>query len=522
VAHGGFLIPNAGTVTEPLLSEPDKIDFSTIANARWGVLSGCQVTGQGSSQINVAPGAVMVNGKFVYVSATPLTVSIPTGLSKFDLILVNDAGVPYVLPGEESSDPFFPDPPVAATLLAAVYCKSGLSLSDFVIDKRKFLAPALLSNIGPDDDLIRNFKGPGTSASAPLQDYYRVQGDGRTVWDDTSLSRSGARTLLVEDNLVARTGLTAQTVTTVSMAASGDVQARNLRRGTSLPTDKNPGDFFQNITSGKVYIANFGPQGQSQWDEVATFSHMIPVGTVIQSLEVPARMEPLGWLSMDGNKDVLEIDFPLLFNVATLSPYVSGIAPNRIMRLPDLTSRLIMPSFSATGVGLVGPGNRTTNTYTLAEENIPLHHHSVNPSATTVTPAGIIQASTGAHNHILPDHSHKDTETPHTHDNGLATLSGATVVPMNPNDAGSSSTQVLTPPYAGKKHWPTGTGYASVQGGGISGSIPTISGGTHPHPFDGTPQTHDHDAVQATYGQQNPTPINFTPNYFTMYFYIRA
>jgi hypothetical protein len=523
VAHGGFLIPNAGTVTEPLLSEPDKVDFNTMANARWGVLSGCQVTGQGSSQINVAPGTAMVNGKFVYVStpATPLTVSIPTGLSKFDLILVNDAGVPYVYPGEESADPFFPDPPVAATLLAAVYCKSGQNLADYVIDKRKFLAPALLSSIGPDDDLIRNFKGPGATESAPLQDYYRVRGDGRTVWEDTTLSRSAVKTLLVEDNLVARSMLSAESVTAVGISATGDIQGRNLRRGTSLPVEKNLGDFFQNYEKGKAYLANHGPRGELQWDEIATMGHMIPVGTVIMSVEVPARMEPLGWLPMNG-RTAMEVDFPQLFTLSQLAPYISGYAPTRLMTIPDMTSRFPLASFSEANVGKVGPGDRTTNTYTLAEENIPLHDHAVNPSAAAVTPAGIIQATTGTHIHTLPDHSHKDTETPHTHDNGLAVLVGATVTPMDPLDAGTSTTQVLTPPYTGKKHWPTGTGYASVKGGGVTTPIPTIPGGPHGHPFEGTKQNHDHDALQATYGQHPPAPINFTPNYFTLFFYIRS
>ena len=109
VAHGGFLIPNAGTVSEPLLSEPDRIDFNTIAHARWGVLTGCRVTGSGQNNINVAPGTAMVNGKFVYVAgSTDLQVSIPTGLAKFDLIAVNDSRRALGHPGQGVQRPVLP------------------------------------------------------------------------------------------------------------------------------------------------------------------------------------------------------------------------------------------------------------------------------------------------------------------------------------------------------------------------------------------------------------------------------
>lgn len=524
VAHGGFLIPNAGTVTEPLLSEPDRVDFNTAAQNRWGVLNGCQVTGIGSNQVKVSPGSAMVNGRFVYVTDTDLSVTVPTGLSKFDLILVNNAGVAYVLPGKESNDPFFPDPPVTATILAAVYCKPGLNLADYVIDKRKFLAPALMASILPGDDLIRNFKAPGATAGDPLQDYYRVYGDGKTVWlNDTIVTRSGVASLQVENNLSVKTALAAKTVSAEGISATADIQARNLRRATTPPLVPNKGDIWQNTNTGSVYIANPAPVGGLEWDEIATMGNMLPPGTVIMSMEAPARMEAKGWLQMNG-RTVLEVDWPSLFTIASLVAYTSGFAPNRVITLPNLTSRVIMPIFTAAGIGKFGPViggvERTTNTYVLTATDIPEHSHAVDATATAVTPRGIIQATTGTHEHLLPDHSHADTETPHFHNMGVATVA-ATVTPVV-DGAAVGANAVITPVYTGKEVSKTTSDLALIKVGAVTAPIPKIQGGPHAHPFEGTPQTHDHDMVQATYGKAPPNPVNFTPNYFTMYYYIRT
>ena len=47
--HDGFFVPNAQDVAKPELAEPDRIDFNTIAHARWGVINGCLVTVAGST-----------------------------------------------------------------------------------------------------------------------------------------------------------------------------------------------------------------------------------------------------------------------------------------------------------------------------------------------------------------------------------------------------------------------------------------------------------------------------------------
>src|SRR5262245_4858016 len=230
VNHGGFLVPNASGVADPLLAEPDRIDFNTLGNARWGVLTGCEVSGSGATSVAVADGTAMVNGKFVYVEGTTVAVSIPSGSSKFDLIVVDDKGVVGVREGRESTDPVYPDPLTTQTVLAAVYCKTGLNISDYVIDKRKFLQPALLTKIGPTADLIRNFANPGATSSDPLVNYVRMYGDGHIVWlNDTHLYRKNVGELQVKDNLRVTQEVSADVVLARDVTASRDVTGLNLR-----------------------------------------------------------------------------------------------------------------------------------------------------------------------------------------------------------------------------------------------------------------------------------------------------
>ena len=62
VQHNGFIIPNAQDVSNTILAEPDKIDFNTVADARWGVISGCAIGEQGPLALTVGSGVAVVNG----------------------------------------------------------------------------------------------------------------------------------------------------------------------------------------------------------------------------------------------------------------------------------------------------------------------------------------------------------------------------------------------------------------------------------------------------------------------------
>ena len=149
VAHNGFLIPNAQDVSQTVLAEPDKIDFNTIADARWGVVSGCAIGEQGPLALTIGAGVAVVNSKLVPVRGGTVTLSQPTTGARFINILVDDGGVIRTVDGTATADPVFPDVPVTHTLLATVYASTdSVSLQDFVVDKRKFLTPALFSNVG--------------------------------------------------------------------------------------------------------------------------------------------------------------------------------------------------------------------------------------------------------------------------------------------------------------------------------------------------------------------------------------
>ena len=229
-----------------------------------------------------------------------------------------------------------------------------------------------------------------------MQDYYRVLGDGKTTWsNDTVVERSAEKTLSVSDNLNVKTALTTKTLAGESVNLTGDITARNLRRSATMPANPNLGDFWQNTDTGTGYICNPALQGGLEWDEIATLGNMLPPGTVIMSLESPTRMINKGWLPLNGY-EATELLYPAIFTVAAMAPFISGIPPNRVMQLPDLTSRFILPAFSVSTVGLAGPliGGRLRpdNNIKLTENNIPEHHHDVNATAETITPKGTIQS----------------------------------------------------------------------------------------------------------------------------------
>jgi hypothetical protein len=148
VLHQGFFVPNAQDVAKPELAEPDRIDFNTVAHARWGVINGCLVTVTGSTATATA-GTALVNGVLVNVEAGQ-NVHVGAGgvQDRFDIVGVNDLGKLVGIGGSESLDPVFPDVPLTVTALAAVMCTAGGgSYADNVIDKRKFLPDSLLTKI---------------------------------------------------------------------------------------------------------------------------------------------------------------------------------------------------------------------------------------------------------------------------------------------------------------------------------------------------------------------------------------
>lgn len=517
VKHGGFIIPNAGDVSEPVLAEPDRIDFNTLANDRWGVLTGCLVAAQSTGLLSVQDGTAMVNGRFVVVTGrADLQVTIPSGAPKFDLVVVDDNGTPMVIPGTQSNSPVLPDPTPNQTVLAAVYCVSGKPLTDFVIDKRKFLAPNLLTKVDPTDDLIRNFDSVAADPLDPPSNWYRVLGNGETIWlNDTRLARSKQGTLKVSDNLEVRTGVSAGLLaSTGDVSAVGNVTGKNLRRAVGASEAKAPtlADLWQDPGTGMVYIGKM-ISGIMQWDQIATMGNFMPPGTIINSLVGPTRMAEAGWLALNGTTRVSEDAYPNIFGVTALQKFCTGVSPHRIMDLPNLTRRIMMTDF--TNVAVYGPAARAAgNVIKLSVAQLPQHDHATKTgNAGGFTPSGQVQSS-GVHGHTGVTHAHQTTDPGHPHSVAVANLVGATVANGAPTDA----VAVLTPNATGRQRVNIDEAYTNLV---IKDTTPPVGGGAHPHPVVLA-------KVDPHYHNMPPTPvgtgagIDISPDYFTVYTYVHA
>jgi hypothetical protein len=154
-AHGGFIIPNAEGSASTKMAEPDQVDFNTLGNGRWGVVSGCSVSITGTIAAIGTPGIAVVDGSIVNVSSgQSVTLGAGGSQPRFDLVGVNAAGSIVSVSGTPAADPVYPDVPVDVTILAAVFCPVGSSTFNlFLSDKRKFFQPVFVSTgTGTDTD----------------------------------------------------------------------------------------------------------------------------------------------------------------------------------------------------------------------------------------------------------------------------------------------------------------------------------------------------------------------------------
>jgi microcystin-dependent protein len=527
VAHTGFLIPNAKDVASTVLAEPDKIDFNTIANARWGVVEGCAVTPQGGNLIAVSAGTAVVNGKLVTVSAKPnVPVSVPNSQFRFDLICVNDAGTVQVEPGQTLDDPVFPDPQPNQTVLAAVYCSSTSSdYSSNIIDKRKFLSASLFAKMPVGDELIRNLNATGN--------HYRVTGGGTTTWeDDTTLRRSSAETLEVgNDFRVLRNLYVGKDIRGLGgIKVDGYVDAQNLQRGNSVPLTGTPGDIFQHTTTGRLWLW-VGPAAGGAWQELSTSASSVPVGTIIMSMAPPATLAPFGWVPMDGSK-IYEDKYPGLFALPALAGnIIAGPAP-RAMNMPNMQQRF--PFIDHTRPNKTG--GKTDSTVTLSVTHLPSHKHNIGGGGTTAktgTYAGFTPivniASSGDHEHTLTaggKHAHRIQDPKHRHiaaDDTTGT--GRQIIACHPDgtnklDAlfndGSHTWSVM--PYT----WtmPHETNITILQD--LSEHSHEVTGGAHTHiaGIAGNQGSHYHDISESAVG--DGTAFSVQPAYFACYAYIKG
>ena len=438
VHHGGFLVPNAPDVNDPVMAEPDRIDFNTVAHGQYGVIEGCQVLVD-VRKATTTGGTAIVNGKLVAVRYGEVNLTTGGEQDRFDLIVTDDKGTLTAIQGTPAIDPVFPDTPVDTTLLAAVFCPSNTGdFNENIVDKRKFLSKALLTKINPNDMLVQSRNGMGN--------VFTINGQGDMEWTgasgerptmptgtDAKLFRLSPGTLRIEDTLQVKVGLHVEgnggiTTSLGQIWAAGRISGSNLRSGPATPITAYPlaplGTIWQQ-DDGRIWVKQ-----TSGWVEIASIANAAPVGTIIQSLNDPDSMLAMGWVPMRGNS-VSEDQFPNLFTLTALTDgRATGSEPHRTMILPNLTNRIMLTNFDQPGL-LSG-----SNTRTLTVANLPAHKHN-----TAVQQGGkrAVTGSTvpaGGHRHIIEDsggHVHGNRDDGHAHagfDLNGQVMSAVVVVPM--------------------------------------------------------------------------------------------
>lgn len=392
VLHEGFFVPNAATVSNPRMAEPDKVDFSTAANSRWGVVEGCNVTCS-TTTVHVDVGTIVVNGAMKPVAETTITIPGGDANDRFDLIAVNDGGNVIILSGTPAVDPVFPDVPLTATILAAVFCATTGPYDDNVIDKRKFLPKSLLTKVAATIPLVQNRNGAG--------DYFKMTGDGTMLWANGVVSAAiDADALHVSKKLITE-GFTASTIATGLLAASGLVTGSNLSQTVPRPASAPIGAIYQDPANGVPSYYD-----GAAWQSISSADVLLPPGTVVTSILLPNHMP--GWVPLDGNP-IPEASAPRLFTIAELSPFITGTAGNRTMNLPSSINRVLMGGQTAFATG-------GKDKVTLTAGQVPRHKHNVKtviagggPVSGKTAPGGrhIHTVSGGQHFHLISDPGHR-------------------------------------------------------------------------------------------------------------------
>lgn len=139
-------VPNEAEAAFRVQAGLTRGDFEIMAaaDAGTGVVSGCAVTAQAvpDASVAVAAGTGVVGNADVAVAAGNVAVGGAGGADRFDLVVVNSAGVKSVVAGAESATrPVFPNIPSGSFVLAAVYrpVGAGTVLPTHIVDKRAFV-----------------------------------------------------------------------------------------------------------------------------------------------------------------------------------------------------------------------------------------------------------------------------------------------------------------------------------------------------------------------------------------------
>jgi hypothetical protein len=245
----GFTVPNAtdyalGTIASLDQSEPDSLDFSSIADHRSGVVSGGDVTSVNSAAGNATPaylnivlGATEVRIAGTYGSISGSTVIIPAAPTstdaRFDLIVAfNNAGTfQYaVVQGTASAtNPIFPTVTSTQIPLYAVYVKNTFNTTyttALVVDKRAYDSSntariASGTPVGGTGSVGDTFVTSTTNANSGQSQVYVKTG--ASTWTNLATyvamaSANTANTIVQRD---ASGNFTAGTITATSFVGSG-------------------------------------------------------------------------------------------------------------------------------------------------------------------------------------------------------------------------------------------------------------------------------------------------------------
>jgi hypothetical protein len=514
--HGGFLIPNADGVFSTKMSEPDQIDFNILGNSRWGVVYGCDVTVSGTvaSTAVGSNGVALVNGTVVAMTGgQSVTLGAGGSQPRFDLIGVNIGGTLVSIPGSPAADPLFPDVPANITVLAAVYVPIGSSqFESTYTDKRNMLQPVFVATVNGDGPVLLNrYAG---------NDVFRIDGNGRLEWNnsDTYLYRSGVGTLRLHSSFVIDSGLNVGSDAVVAGDAliSGDMRSYNLRKEASFPSAPK-GTILQytggGANEGRVYIQTSSTVTMN-WEEISTASNTNQPGDIKQSMRSAAQMP--GWIPLAGQR-VTEDQYPLLFLVEGLQPYITNASP-RYMDLPNATQRTLIGSVTP---GVVGG----SDTVTLSISNLPSHSHSVSVNDAGEHDHTATSSPSGGHSHGTVDggtHDHKVIDNGHKH--GPAVIGQGYIMVDVLGDSNLDSVQADMSHSWRTKPWeytaPAKTGIQIDSSSGSHDHVTTNEPNhTHTLTVDATP-AHSHTVNESTVG--NGAPVNIVPKYLTVYTYIKV
>jgi hypothetical protein len=261
----GFTVPNAtdyatgGIIASLDQSEPDSLDFSSLADRRDFVVTGGSATSVTSAATNATPAylnvvlaasEVRINGVYGTISSSTIVVPLaPTNTdSRFDLIVAfNDNGTfQYaVVSGTASStNPVFPTPTDTQIPLYAVYVKNTYNTSfstELLVDKRTFGSTSLTrsgstapsGSLGSTGDVYLNTTTNANNGQSQV--YVKT---GASTWTNLATyvamaSANTANTLVQRDasgNFIA--GDITATSFTGSGAALTNISGTNLTAGT--------------------------------------------------------------------------------------------------------------------------------------------------------------------------------------------------------------------------------------------------------------------------------------------------